>query len=154
MGKIAMGLTFFLMGFIFFINSLAYTEEKNMGISSATFPRFISVLMIIYSFILIFSEVRIFFKSNTQINIKQLRFPLKVRGVLAVIATIIFYLSFEWLGYIISGIFLMIIYSILLQKEKLKIFDTFIFPIATIVSIYFIFRYINVFLPTGEIFTQ
>ena len=146
MGELIMASLFFIMSIVFIITAGKFPVMKDMPIHSDTFPKAIAILMLIYSGILIIRTIK-------KLKEKQELPQIGKRTLIAMAGAVVYYFVFDYLGYIISSILLLILYAALLQKKKLRTLDTFILPTVFVIGLYFAFKLLKVYLPLGQLLT-
>jgi len=91
--------------FIIYVIPDQILASQSTGINAQSFPRWIAILMLISSFVLLFSEIRIQFK-NAKLTSARFNFELKkeFRALIFVILITAFALSTPMIGFLFSSI--------------------------------------------------
>lgn len=145
MGELIMAIIFLAMSVVFILVAGQFSTIDNMPINSATFPRVVAVLLLIYSSILIIKNIK-------NLKTKKDLPKIEIKTIIVMLSSIIFYLVFDYLGYIISSILLLVVIAVLLQNKKLKAMDTIVLPVTFVICLYFTFKILKISLPIGKLF--
>ena len=149
MSNIVTGLIFIIFGIVTFQQTQDFPEYDYSIINSATFPRIIAALMIIFSCLMIIRELM---RSKKNIREKVTGMPLNRVGLLGMAVTVGYIFLVELLGFLIPTALVLIAYSIILCGGKLKFLDNIIIPAIGIAFVVIMFSLLNVPLMRGTLF--
>ncbi|AOM83544.1 hypothetical protein BBEV_2186 [Salisediminibacterium beveridgei] len=147
MGEKIFSAAILLFGVIFLVEGLNYQDAQHLYATSATFPVFVSILLIISSTILLIKQFYVEYKLQNKIPNK-----ITVKTMVTIAAIILFYLVLPYLGFLIAGTLLTIVFALMIQVNEKKVFDTFVFPIIIVTIIFFFFSILGIYLPAGVLF--
>lgn len=150
MGEVIVPAVMLLIGCAFYREAGLLKVKEGYALNSASYPRFLAVVLILCA---VFLLIRFAIRHKYYME-EERKLVLDPRIIPAVLLLAVFYLMFETLGYVVCGMILMVGLALLLQKEKLRIFDTVVFPVVFTVCLFFIFRFMSVYLPTGTVFKK
>jgi hypothetical protein len=123
-------------------------EDDGMPMTSATYPEFLSVMIMVCSAYLI---IRFIIKHKQFIAEDRARyFDPRVLACFALF--VVFYWVVPVLGYIPTAFAFLLLLSLFFQKEKRRMLDTVIMPACLSVGTYFAFYFMSIYLPTGTLF--
>ena len=148
MGELITPILFVVVGFFFYREAGSLKIKEGYPMTSASFPKVIAVLLILCGIALI---VKVLIQRKKYIEAEK-KLIFDPRLFLALALLIAFYFLLEPVGYIISGIVLMVGISLFMQKGKPKLFDTVILPVTLPIVMYFIFQFMSIYLPVGDLF--
>jgi len=139
------GLAFLLLGVIIIwqVRGLP-ASVAGVPFGSATFPRLLSILMMLLAAWLIIRGLR---GGTSQPRRESPK--VNMRSLLGMAATVVYLLALKWLGFALSTTALLISYALLIQREKPRKLDTFVMPIITVAIVYIVFHFLGVSLPQG-----
>jgi len=145
MANIVISGIFILISIAIFLETRGFSSYEYSIMNSASFPRGLAVLMILFSVILLgrgISEIR----SGTKAE------PLKgnpptLLGLLAVLITTGYVILIRLFGFMISTAVVLVAYALILKRGKFHILDTVIIPAVglTLVGVMFYFLKIPFF---------
>lgn len=139
-----------VFGLIFFITAQGYSEAQHQYVSSATFPSFVAALLVICTLILLVKQILI--DKNNKDKEKQKEEGVTYRGLIIIVLMIIFYFVLPWAGFFIAGSLITMVFAYMLQTERIKKFDTFIYPFIVSAVIILFFNTLKIYLPSGFFF--
>ena len=148
MGNKLFTLAICAFGIVFLIVGRSYSETEYLYVTSASFPTFVALVLILCTVILFVKQIYDDKKSEQSTNEKRVTpYGLIVIGVL-----IVFYVILSWIGFLLAGALITMFFAFMLQGEKKKVFDTIIYPIIVVVVIVFFFKQLQIYLPSGAFF--
>ena len=149
MTNIIINIIYIILGILIFIGTREFPSYEYSCMNSASFPRVIALLMILFSVIQLLRDN--FYKQKKRNDTVDGNPPtlylLLVLGIM-----VVYVLLIKLIGFLIPTALILIVFSIILQKGKLRIIDTFIVPVITIILISVMFYFLNVPLFKGIIF--
>lgn len=135
-----------VFGLVFLLNGLSYSDKQNQYVSSATFPTFIAILLIICTLILLAKQF--YNKSKSEDKPEGITY----RGLIIIGLMIVFYFVLPVIGFFIAGTLITMAFAYMLQTGKVRKFDTFIYPFIVTIVLIFFFNSLKIYLPTGFFF--
>jgi putative tricarboxylic transport membrane protein len=137
-----------LCALVFYLTA-SFPEDQVVRVGPAFFPRLLSAGLGIFSAILLVSA---FFKANAASESGfSLRDPGIRRGIVSVVATVIYCYLFEYLGFItLTIIYLIFLMLLLKERHYFQIVST---AIGVTIAVFFIFEgLLNITLPMGAVY--
>jgi hypothetical protein len=148
MGELIVPVLAFVIALIFYAAAGSLTLIEGFPMNSATYPRALTILMMICCVFLIVKfavKHKAYFAAE-----KKLIFDPRI--FLALGLLILFYYGIEYIGYIPGSILFTATLSWILKEGKPRILDTCILPLSLSAGLYFIFRFMGIYLPLGRVF--
>lgn len=150
MGEIIVPILMLIISAIFFISADKLPVMAGTPMTSGTFPKVLSVILGICAIVLI---IVYFMKQKKYAEEEKARILDKNLFIVAALL-VAYYISLNLLGYLISTAWLGIVLSFFFQKGKRHMLDTFVLPVLLTVGLYFAFRFMGVYLPTGRLISM
>lgn len=151
MGDKIFTLAIAVFGLVFLIIGRDYSSAKQLYVSSASFPTFISALLIICAIGLFIRQVVESRKAKETDEASKIG-NITGKGALVIVAMFIFSFSLSYLGFFIAGTLITILFAYMLQTGKRKVYDTFIYPIIVLLVVIFFFKQLKIYLPSSSLF--
>ncbi len=149
MSNIITGFIFIVIGIVTFQQTQDFPEYDYSIINSATFPRIIATLMIVFAGLMIIREL---IRRKKQISEKINGMPLNRIGILGMAVTVGYIFLVELLGFVIPTALVLVVYSFILCGGRFKFLDNIIIPAIGIVFVVIMFSLLNVPLMRGSLF--
>lgn len=149
MSNIITSFIFIVLGIVTFQQTQDFPEYDYSIVNSATFPRIIASLMIIFSCCLIAREL---IRRKKQIREKVVGMPLNRIGILGMAVTVGYIFLVELMGFIIPTALVLVAYSFILCGGKFRFLDNIIIPAIGIAFVVIMFSLLNVPLMRGTLF--
>lgn len=148
--EIIIGFCFFGMSIVFIWGAKNFPSPPSYSvIGSSTLPTGIAITMAICSLVVIGRTIKNFKLKTNVLDEKAIN----QQGIIAIGIAIVFLIVFPYVGFLVSSTFILVSYALLLQaKKEKKFFDTLIMPLVYVLLIFFLFKFLNIYLPIGKLF--
>jgi len=148
MGELIVPGIILIFSLVFFFAAGSLPLVKGFPMDSATYPRVLTVILMICSVFLI---VRFIINHRKYIEAEKKRI-FDPRIFLALGLLVLYYFSLEYLGYIFSSIVFLVILAWFLKEGKPHLLDVVILPICLPIGLFFAFNFMGIYLPAGRLF--
>ena len=145
MPNLVMSVVFLAIAGLTLLQTRGFPEYDYSVVNSASFPRAIAILMIVFSVLLIVRDLG----RRTRTKGDAIGLPLNRYGLIGFVATAVYISLVGVLGFLIPTILVLVFYSIILGKWKFRFIDGIVVPSIGIVSIVVMFSFLNVPLLKG-----
>lgn len=149
MGELIVPVAMILMSMAFYYDAGKLDiYDDSLPMTSATYPQFLAVIISIAS---VFVIIR-YFRKKKQFDEADRKQGFDLRVLLLFALFIVFYFVLPLLGYIPAGFLFLMVIALVFQKEKPRLLDTVVMPALLSVGLFYAFRMMSIYLPTGTLF--
>jgi nitric oxide reductase large subunit len=148
MGELIVPILMLLIGAVFAGESVFLKPQPEYPLESASYPRFLSGLLIALAVVIL---IRFIFKRRDYIEAERQRvFDPRVFLVLGLL--VLFFFGVQLIGYVASAFLFVAVLSLFYQRGRPRVLDTLVLPAGLSIGLYYAFRFMGIYLPTGKLF--
>jgi hypothetical protein len=148
MGELIVPVLMLAIAVIFYLAAGSLSLVEGFPMTSASYPGVLTVLLMVCCVFLI---LRFAVKHKRYIA-EEKKMVFDPRIFLALGLLVLFYFGLEYIGYIPGAIIFLAALALFLKEGRPRILDTLILPVCLPLGLYFIFRFMGIYLPLGKLF--